>query len=216
MSIELRTILRLFPYLDKVEDAKKLKIDHESLYYISIREQAEEITNIIKNYINKIEIDKKNIIITDATAGVGGNTISFAKSFKKVNAIEINKKRCEYLENNMKIYNLKNINIINDNCIKYINKIEQDIVYIDPPWGGRIYKNYEKLTLKLSNMEIEDICNNLFDEKYTKHIPKMIILKLPLNYNKIYIKQKVKGYIYIHELKKMMIMIIINKNYNFS
>lgn len=60
------------------------------------------------NYINSIIFKKfntKNLVITDATAHVGGNTISFALyKFKLINSIEINFNYFKMLINNIKCY----------------------------------------------------------------------------------------------------------------
>ena len=54
-----------------------------------------------KEYTYKISCDEMinsyNIIITDATSNVGGNTISFSLLFKNVNSVEINKENYDIL-----------------------------------------------------------------------------------------------------------------------
>ena len=45
---------------------------------------AEKITNIILDHINMLKIDTNTITLTDATAGVGGDTISFGKKFHHI------------------------------------------------------------------------------------------------------------------------------------
>jgi len=92
---------RLFPYINNIS---KLKIDDDSINYISIRDDANIITIIIQQHLNNFNLSSTNIVITDATAGVGGNTLSFANNFEYVNAIEINKLRCDYLRNNIDTY----------------------------------------------------------------------------------------------------------------
>ena len=211
---DLRTIRRLFPVIDK-NALYKLKIDKESKMYISTREIAEKISFIIKNKLNEIGYNRLNVTITDATSGVGGDTISFAKNFKNINAIELDPLRCEYLINNIECYNLKNVSIYNENCLDIIYKLEeQDIVFIDPPWGGFGYKQIKNLRLTLENNEgifkLEDICNNLLNEDITQCVPKIIILKLPCNYDVTYLMNKIKSdKIFIHDFKKMFIISII-------
>ena len=208
---DLKTLLKLFPYIKDKDRAIKLKIDKESIYYISIRKHAEQISTIIENYINKLGYESKDITITDATAGVGGNTISFGKTFKNVNAIEINHKRFEYLKNNLNIYNLKNIKVYEGDCIKIIDKIKyQDVIFIDPPWGGKKYKKFYKLKLFLSNVSLEKLCKIMMNKKTMISMPKLIVLKLPINYdltnfNKLFFEKS----IYLHNLGKMLIMIIV-------
>jgi 16S rRNA G966 N2-methylase RsmD len=212
-SRDLKTILRLFPYIEDKSKASKLKIDKESYHYISIREIAKSITSIISYHLNNMDLNINNTIITDATAGVGGNTISFGMNFKYVNAIEIDPIRSTYLQNNINIYGLTNINVMNGNCINLLKNIkEQQVVYIDPPWGGKNYKNYNKLRLSLSNISLEQICNDLMSNK-TKCQPELIILKLPINYDIEYLYKTVNSNaIYFHDIKKMIILSIINTN----
>lgn len=211
----LKTLLRLFPYIEDKEKATRLKIDEESIHFISIREYAERISDIIKYYLNLMNIDVKSSVITDATAGVGGNTISFGMHFKKVNAIELDEKRTEYLKNNIDIYNLNNIDVYNDDSIKIIPKLDDhDVIYLDPPWGGKNYKDHEFLRLHLSDVSIESLCNDMMDSKWMKKSPALVVYKLPVNYDIKYFYENVNSkLIFYHNLKKMSLIIIINPNF---
>jgi 16S rRNA G966 N2-methylase RsmD len=207
----IKTILRLFPYLENKEKAHKLMIDNESIYYISVREYADKITDIIKNHLTALNWDHSKSIITDATAGVGGNTISFAKHFRYVYAIELDKRRAEFLENNINVYDLKNISVITNDCMKMLPNIyDHDVIYIDPPWGGKNYKDHTDLKLDISGISIEDICNKLTDPGFMKRIPLFIVLKLPKNYDIVYFyKKSTNKNIYYYDLAKMIILVII-------
>tara|TARA_A100000164_G_scaffold372051_1_gene400700 strand:- start:359 stop:1030 length:672 start_codon:yes stop_codon:yes gene_type:complete len=209
-----KTLIRLFPYINNKNNIHELKIDNESIHYISIREVAEIITKLIIKHVHSINIINMNdITITDATAGVGGNTISFCKHFNNVNAIELHSKRFEYLSNNIKVYDLNNISLYNNSCLKILGNIKQDIVFIDPPWGGKYYKNHDKLLLTISDVPIESIINNLLNNSITKYPPKLIVLKIPKNYDLLYFYDNIfSNKIYLHSLKKMFILIIENNN----
>jgi len=210
-DIKQKTLVKLFPYINNKNKIEQLKIDDASLHYISIRDVASTITSIIILHLRNIKVDFLDIIITDTTAGVGGNTLSFSNKFKFVNSIEINKKRFDFLKNNINVYDVKNIKLFNDNCLKIINNIEQDVVFIDPPWGGSDYKFKNKLHLYISKTKIEDICNNLMDKDITKYPPKLIVLKIPKNYDLFYLYNNIKSSkIYLYKLKKMFIIVIIN------
>lgn len=203
---KLKTMLRLFPYLGDKNKVKALQIDDDSFYYISLREYADNITNIIKIHLNNMQINPKESIITDATAGVGGNTLSFSPHFKQVYAIEIDKKRSEFLTNNINVYNFNNVKVINADYVKQLKEIKQNVVFIDPPWGGKTYKNHKALRLHLSDIPIEDICNELLDTDTN-----LIVLKLPINYDIKYLYRNIKiKNIYFYNLKRMFILIIIN------
>lgn len=208
----LKLLLRLFPYIKNKNRILQLKIDSDSINYISLREIASKISEIIKFHFAQFNLNYKNIYITDATAGVGGNTISFGMNFGHVTSIEIDELRYNYLINNINVYNLKNIISFNANSISLLKYIEeQDVVFIDPPWGGKEYKNHKKLILKLSSEPIEQLCNDLMDKNITLCPPKLILLKLPCNYDIKYLYNQVKSnFIYLHKLKKMNIISIIN------
>lgn len=213
---KIKTILRLFPYLKNLDKASKLLIDDESMHYISIREYAEKISEIIKLHLEMINISVSGSIITDATAGVGGDTISFAKNFKHINAIEINKLRCEYLKNNIGIYDCDNVTIINDDCMNILNQIpDHNVIFIDPPWEPDnigSYKQYDKLLLPFCNNPIETICNKLMDIDYMNKIPELIILKLPKNYDIVHFYNHISNKrIHYYDLNKMIILVIMNK-----
>lgn len=208
-NTKIKTVLRLFPYLSDKDKANKLKIDPESISFISLREHADYTSLIIEDNLIKLGANPKDVIITDATAGVGGNTLSFAKNFKQVNAIEIDKLRTDYLINNISIYEFKNIKVFNQDCLNLFTQLKHDVVFVDPPWGGKSYKNHKSLRLSISDISIEDICNNLL---LSKNAPLLIVLKLPRNYDVAFLYKKIiKKRIYYYDIKdKMGIFVIYN------
>lgn len=135
-------------------------------------------TEFQSNQINKIILKfvDKNSIITDATACIGGNSYFFAKDFKSVNSIEINNNVLEILNFNLKRFNNIKIYTCSFNIIKFI--LKQDVIFIDPPWGGSKYKNKKKIDLYLDDLNIIDIIDSLYN--YTK----IVALKVPNNFNK--------------------------------
>lgn len=143
--------------------------DYVMLYTSS--NQSIQIINILKNYL-----DLSKSIIIDANAGIGGNSLFFCKYFNYVYVIDISSNVIDYLE-----YNLNNFNnkfIINDNCLDVIKLIKHDIIFFDPPWGGKNYKFQKKLNLYLNDKNINDI----IEELYFKNT-KLIALKAPYNFN---------------------------------
>ena len=205
----------IFPYLKNKYLYKYLKIDDNSLYYISHKNISSKITNIIIQNLNKYNITKDNVIITDCTGGVGGDTIQFAQNFRFVYSIEIDKTRFNYLNNNLNIYGSKNVKTFNDDFLNIIPQISNhNVVFIDPPWGGSEYKNLKNIRLKISDKyEIEDLCEILLFNKIIKKNPLFICLKLPKNYDIEYMYKKLnKCNVYIYELDKMIILIIEKKN----
>jgi hypothetical protein len=157
----------------------KVLIDSVGKYSISLPDKTQIITNLISKYMNT-----NDLIITDAMACVGGDTLTFAKTFKSVNACEIDKTRFEYLKHNMEIFELKNINFINDDYLNIYKKLNQDVIYIDPPWGGPEYKSKNKIKIKIGETKLEEICDEIIDKKLCK----LLVLKLPYNYDLLELK----------------------------
>lgn len=177
----------------------RLQIDRESVSYITTPHNALQILWIIKS-----NIKDSNITIFDGTAGVGGDLIVFAHVFSKVIGCEIDADRFNMLKNNVEVYDLINVELINSNSIDIMFNMNVDVVYLDPPWGGRSYKNHNKLTLSMNDMPIEQIVNKLFN--------KLVVLKLPLNYDLRYLYRKTyktckKRKMLLYRLEKMLIIV---------
>jgi 16S rRNA G966 N2-methylase RsmD len=216
----------IFPPLND-DKLNQLMIDEESIKYITFWNSAQEITNIIMNYLNDFPspvVSKskkwaamplakrmKKLVITEMTAGVGGNVLNFAKYFKYVNAIEIDNVRYNYLQRNIKIYGFYNVNCYNNDSIELLingDDLVQDIIFFDPPWGGRGYKQYDNLRLKFGDYSIENICKILFQRERNK----LIVMKLPNNYDFNYLEEELRDYglVCLH-LERMTIVLV--KNY---
>ena len=216
-------IARIFPILKNKEDIARIKIDSESFNYITIREIAELISKIICCHLLNSNINPQKTIIMDYTAGVGGNVLAFAKYFKYIYAIEISMERAEYLKNNVDVYSFTNIQVINNCCI-YINEnelvnINPSVIFVDPPWGGAIYKNTDKLLLSINSTPIEELLISIVKifSNTTNYLGnKFIIFKLPKNYDIEYFYNYVKEnnnfynydiQLYLHIFNKMLILV---------
>ena len=223
-------VARIFPVLKNFNNFSKIKIDDESFCYITIREIADMTSKIICYHLLQYNLNPQKIKIVDYTSGVGGNVLSFSKYFKYVYAVEICKKRAEYLENNVDIYGFKNIQVINKCAIEFslndLIKTNPSVVFMDPPWGGSNYKSNENLLLKLGSMNIEELIiditkkfSNLYDElvilnpkeKTNNYNNKFIVLKLPKNYDIEYLYKYLKNNNNINNYNISSFLYILNK-----
>lgn len=189
----------------------RLMIDNESIKYITYHSSAEEITNVIKQNLIP-DTNAANLIITEMTAGVGGNVLNFAKHFKLVNAIELNPVRYQFLNKNIEIYELSNIKTFNGDSVEILfqkNILKQDILFFDPPWGGPNYKSATNLRLDFSHYSLEHVCNLVLEMGKAK----MIVIKMPNNYDfKYFYDQLSKFDITKINISRMSIVIIKNLN----
>lgn len=164
----------LFPFIEGL-DFDRLKTTEEGRYSITRRRDAVRILNVIRSVVGKLD-DKT---VTDATACIGGDTINFGLNCRHVHSIELKKENYDALVNNVNVYNLTNVETINDNCLTIFNW-KTDILFIDPPWGGPDYKTQKDVDLYLSNTRLD----LWVDEILKRNIrPNYIFMKLPCNYN---------------------------------
>ncbi|ARF09280.1 putative RNA methylase [Catovirus CTV1] len=210
---------KLFPFNGDKNIWDKLEIDDETVSYISLPEDAENITKIIETHCKNLRLNTNNLTITDATSGAGGNVLSFSKVFKLVNAIEIDTKRYHFLTNNLQVYKIHNVNHYCDDCTNLIFNIFQDIIFFDPPWGGKEYKEKDNIRLKIGDISIEALCLKLMNKNECKYSPKMIALKLPKNYDIEHLHnsfKKINVTTILHSLAKMNVIIAYDNEINLN
>lgn len=163
------------PFFPPIPELDKIQVNAISLYSITPIYVMYSINNLIRNILGVYSLN--NWVITDATANIGGSVIGFATQFKFVNAVEISPKECEILKHNLKIYDLRNVKVFCKNYIDILNDLTQDIIFIDPPWGGTDYINLKKVNLNLGGIDLAQVVNMI------KNPVKLILLKVPVNFN---------------------------------
>jgi predicted RNA methylase len=164
----------LFPRKDGV-DYSRLKATEEGSYSITRRRDADRILIILKNLFKNMS----SMTITDATACIGGDTLNFASNFLHVHSIELNPENFEALTNNVDVYGFHNITMHLGDSITLFNW-NTNVLYIDPPWGGKDYKKHKELDLFLSGKRLDCWLEEVLSRKNRPHF---VILKLPANYN---------------------------------
>lgn len=164
----------LFPHKNGI-DYQKLQLTEEGSYSITRKTDSEKILIYMRNTMKTLD-DKT---ITDATGGMGGDTISFSMNFKHVHSIEINKGNYAALKSNVTEYGLKNTTLYNTDATKSYDWYT-DVLFVDPPWGGPGYKEYSLLDLFMSERRLDDWVEEVLCRE---NRPAYIFLKLPKNYN---------------------------------
>ena len=169
-----------FPEKNGVDYAK-LQMAPNSSYSITKPKDAQQISNFIKKYINK-----KDLVIMDGTANVGGDVINFGLNgdVGKVIAVEYNKETFEKLVNNVGVYGLeKKVVTINGDTVKLVErcmgKMHLDILFLDAPWGGPRYKRERFLDLEMGGKRVFELVRKVADCGNVDNV----VLKVPYNYN---------------------------------
>ena len=71
--------------------------------------------------------------LAEIGAGIGGQTLSFAKECKKVIAVEIDEKKAEFLKTNLEENKITNVEIIIGDAIENANKLsDSQVIFCDP------------------------------------------------------------------------------------
>ena len=169
-------LLKDFFYEDENADLENLKLTKESVYSVTPWKEADVVS---KEIVKRLNMKPKDIIITDATANVGGNTLSFYRNkMSKINSFEIDTLTCEFLKNNLRMYRYITDNVFCENYLNRYMDIAQDVIFFDPPWGGPDYFKKKNLNLYLGDTNIKYIIKNLLD--YDK--AKLVVVKVPFNF----------------------------------
>jgi hypothetical protein len=152
---------------------RKLLFTDESMYSVSKIEGAMKLYDVIQTYLPST----RELVITDATANIGSDSIYMASKFAYVNAIEIYEKTFNVLQHNIDILRVKNISSIFGDCTKVLSITEQDVIIVDAPWGGRNYKDQTNMRLYLSGRELHELYMMYKDRA------NLFVFKVPCNYD---------------------------------
>lgn len=166
------------------EELERLKVDEVACFsitrtYIALKMVGDICRAFKKRYFRNI----KKVI--DAMACVGGNAIAFWNASVKtgwdVCAIEMNEVRFDMLSHNMlegfdKQKNRKNLSLVKGDCLVELEKINADVVFLDPEWGGPDYKFQDQVSLSVGDTPLADVTKKLIQRF------RMIAIKVPINF----------------------------------
>ncbi|VDL78804.1 unnamed protein product [Nippostrongylus brasiliensis] len=143
---------RLFSKLDK-----GILMDREGWFSVTPERIAEHIADRI--------VRRPGMLVVDAFAGVGGNSIQLALKGAQVIAIDLDPVRLKCARENAKVYGVEErIEFICADFFHVASKwtsssechSQVDAVFLSPPWGGPSY-------LKSKDFDLDDLTPNGFD-----------------------------------------------------
>jgi hypothetical protein len=155
------------------------RFSNVSLFSSGNVQQSIYTANLIGSFFHTDEFP--SLRITDGTSCIGGNTWAFATMFGTVNAVEIHPLHMSMLQTNMKQLGVHScINYYNENYLNVISHLCQDVIFLDPPWGGMKYRTHPRVGLMTEEGWFVSIKDML------QLIPlstQVIVLKVPKNYS---------------------------------
>jgi 16S rRNA G966 N2-methylase RsmD len=134
----------------------------------------------------------RHLIVADGTANCGADTIGCLYHSRKLKrpfdmiSIELNELNFECLESNVLLFGYNDeVESIHGNTLEWISWLkdtdEVDVMYFDPPWGGKDYKQEKEVRLKLGDISIWNVAADAL--KNVKSV-KLIVIKAPFNFDK--------------------------------
>jgi RNA cap guanine-N2 methyltransferase len=206
-----------FPAKDGV-NYKKLQLTNIGLYSISNPNMSNDLFQFIKAlnpYFKTPLRDMQSIKVTETNGGLGGFSIRLAEYFDTLNIVEINGTHADIISNNLHEYGFgkdanKHIQIINDNYLDVMHKIENDLIISDPPWGGHSYAKHKAIRLGFNNIDVSCVINDL----YASNRFGIFILLAPRNFDiQRFINDIKIPDLVIKNMGKHYFIAVINKNY---
>ena len=164
-----------FPKFDPM-----LKVSEEGKYSITKGYCA----HLMQSHIQGL-YDTKKLVITDGTGGNVGDSIRFASYFKRVQTVEYNKDHCDIIKHNAKILDIKNMTV---RCGSFLNVLDnssegmylqQDVIFLDPPWGGNAYRDTAEMILHLDDVPMNIIISTVLRNKQAN----CVFIKVPYNFD---------------------------------
>ena len=108
----------------------QIEMDDVALFSVTVDKDADVITSCLSQYLPRFAT------ICDATACVGGNTMSFAKFFKNVTSVEMDRGRYEMLTKNVTLLGYQNrVHPVNADFLRFKETMPYfDFIFFDPPF----------------------------------------------------------------------------------
>ncbi len=198
-------------------------------YEMAGRKQIKLLISFInwlkEHLLTKYNLKLSDMVLTETNSGFGGLTYLFQYYFKKINIVEIDDERLDFIKNNINIYRKytdvkSSFRYYNDNyCfLKNDLKLKQDIIFSDFPWGGPNYKKVQSLRLYIEDtlakpLYLEDIILDL----YIKNSFKFYVVLLPFNFDMEYFDKFALNNKIVYDIFKIpnikeRLLVVINHN----
>jgi len=154
-------------YWDRLSDSeKRMEFDEEGLFSLALQPAA----------LNIAEKTPGNLV-ADAFCGAGGMAIAFARSGKRVIAIDNHKVRLGMARRNAALFGVEGaIDFLYGGTLEILPALKPDAVFLDPPWGGTDYNEKGKFYLSDFEPDGRRLLNLAFSISGT------VVMRLPKNF----------------------------------
>lgn len=172
------------------EQVNQVRFTDRSLYEASTSDQAYRTADLINTLVSNL----KSKIILETSAGIGGNTVELAQVSRKVNAVEISTLTGSILKHNLEVLKIDNVTVHHTSVINPMFSgffKSADVTFIDAPWGGDNYQDWEIIELVYKGGDEDPVHINDFINTYVES--PLVVAKVPLNINmKLYSSDRIQ------------------------
>lgn len=194
--------------------------DMVGMYSATDRPVADAMTSILSQALCIYTNHKASTsTIVDCTAGVGGNTLSFARTFQKVVSVEINKRRSGCLSQNLTRHRCANVQVFNSNVLNLLHTMmfkDVHVFFVDPPWGGNSYKYKDFVSLTISGVKIHEVVRRLARHALTDRV---VGIKVPYNFDLREFRTNLDpmvSIVHVCTLPKMLLLVLVIRSLSVS
>jgi len=154
-------------YWDRLSDKeKKMELDEEGLFSLTLQPVALDIAE-----------KTPGGLVADAFCGAGGMAIAFARSGKRVIAIDNDEDRLGMARRNAALFGVGDaIDFLYGDTLEILPSLKPDSVFLDPPWGGTDYGEKGKFHLSDFDPDGRKLLNLAFS------ISESVVMRLPKNF----------------------------------
>jgi predicted RNA methylase len=204
--------MAFFPANENVQTSS-LMVTKEGKYSVTKPEHASLIADIIVDTADYHGIARTQIV--DATACIGGDTLSFIGKFYRVTAVEINPTNYDALVHNMSMYGHQHgrrLRLFNDNFLDCYERFASKIVYMDAPWGGPEYKKERNLMLYMSGVPVDELTSTVLEAGNAQ----LVALKVPFNFDIARFKDtlnmcNVPNWVRVHRVSNYQLITVVTR-----
>ncbi len=175
----------------------RMEVDETGLFSVASSKWGNAFASFMANHCkSSLSSEVEETIAIDLTASVGGVTLPLAKIFKKVIAIEIDENRAALCHRNMVKFGVaERVQILNRDSVEVLPIIAKGIscpkvVIIDPPWGGKYYKQDKEKEIMMGEWSMIEVIKRISD-----HLcPCVTGLRMPVSFNYTVFFQSLKDF----------------------
>ena len=153
----------------------QLQLDPVAEFSVTAKKFADRITELcVAPFTDGISPTR----LFEAFGCVGGNTMSFASRFQRIDVCEMDPTRFEMLQHNMELYGkyeggITHVHMHPGPFQQFMTRNAYDVAFLDPPWGG---------TNHLTRFEIDGMTMNDMVNMFLQRC-KRVVIKLPTTYD---------------------------------